>query len=64
VTFVRLATGTCTSYGLTSSGSVYSWGCGGDGEIGNGGWDAQPRPVKLTAKGHFISSTAENVVVG
>ena len=33
----QLATGACTSYGMTPSGTVYSWGGGRNGQIGNGG---------------------------
>ena len=63
VTYVRLATGGCASYGVTASGDVYSWGCSDEGQIGNGGVATERTPV-MVATGQLISSTALNVVTG
>lgn len=45
---VEVATSNSTQYGLLANGSVYAWGLGGDGELGNGGTaDSFTVPVKV-----------------
>jgi alpha-tubulin suppressor-like RCC1 family protein len=45
---VQVATSNSTQYALLANGSVYAWGLGGDGELGNGGTaDSYTVPVKV-----------------
>ena len=62
-TYVGLATGSATSYAVTSTGAVYAWGVSHVGQVGNGLGSTVCTPVKVTSGGTLISSTANNVVV-
>ncbi|MGP0029440.1 MAG: fibronectin type III domain-containing protein [Acidimicrobiales bacterium] len=62
VTFQLLATGGNTSYGVSTSGVVYSWGDGGGGQIGNGLEETELKPVAVESGVSLISATAEDVV--
>jgi alpha-tubulin suppressor-like RCC1 family protein len=62
VTYVTLATGGATSYGITTSGDVYSWGNGNVGQIGNNKTKTASEPVKVESGQSLISTTANDVV--
>lgn len=63
VTYKRLASGGTTSYGLSTSGDVYSFGGGSGGQLGNGQTDpqAQLTPILVASGMSEISATAEAV---
>jgi alpha-tubulin suppressor-like RCC1 family protein len=63
VTYVSLASGATTSYAISSTGTVYSWGGNSQGEIGNGGTKDQLTPVPVAVGATMISSTALDVAV-
>ena len=63
VTYALLASGGATSYGVTASGDVYSWGNGSTGQLGDGKKTTrQLTPVEVESGATQISSTANNVV--
>jgi alpha-tubulin suppressor-like RCC1 family protein len=64
MTFVHLATGAFSSYGVTASGDVFAWGGNMVGQIGDGTTSIQPTPVRVETGVHQISSTALDVVTG
>lgn len=64
VSFTSVASGGGTNYGITPAGAVYAWGCGSAGQIGDGSTVTQPGPVQVMSGASFISSTANDVVVG
>jgi alpha-tubulin suppressor-like RCC1 family protein len=64
VTFEQLATGGGTSYAVSTTGDVYSWGCGSQGQIGNGHMSNEPTPVMVESGASRISATADDVVTG
>ena len=45
---MAIAAGLNTSYALTSSGTVYAWGYGTNGELGNGGTSNSDTPVSVS----------------
>jgi alpha-tubulin suppressor-like RCC1 family protein len=48
VTPVAIAAGSATAYAIGSNGTLYAWGFGGDGELGNGSaTEIQPTPVAV-----------------
>ncbi len=61
VTYRLLAAGGNTSYAVSRSGAVYSWGGSKSGQIGNGGTSVELVPVKVETGVSRISSTANNV---
>ena len=61
--YMALATGSATSYAISSTGAVYAWGVSHVGQVGNGLTRTVCRPVRVTSGGSQISSTADNVVV-
>jgi alpha-tubulin suppressor-like RCC1 family protein len=64
VTYALLAAGGAVSYAITTTGAVYGWGQGTDGELGNGGTANSVTPVMSLASGATqISATAHDVVV-
>jgi hypothetical protein len=64
VTYTLLAESGVTSYGVTASGAVYSWGQGARGQIGNGHLTKSLTPVMVVASGVTqISATAQEVTV-
>jgi alpha-tubulin suppressor-like RCC1 family protein len=63
VTYSTLATGGATSYGISTTGTVYAWGFNGQGEVGNGTRQTARFPVEVDAGAAYISSTAGNVEV-
>jgi hypothetical protein len=63
VRFVRLATGSKTSYAISSGGRVWAWGVSHVGQVGNGHRHTVLRPVIIARRATSISSTANNVVI-
>jgi alpha-tubulin suppressor-like RCC1 family protein len=63
VTYVGLATGGSTSYGITKSGGVWAWGQNTNGQVGNGTTTTAKKPVKVAADATQISATARDVVI-
>jgi alpha-tubulin suppressor-like RCC1 family protein len=64
VTYKLLASGASTSYAISTTGSVYSWGGGFNGQIGNGGTHLELTPVMVESNASSISSTALDVATG
>jgi alpha-tubulin suppressor-like RCC1 family protein len=63
VTYRSLATGSATSYAVSTAGQVYAWGVSHVGQVGNG-HTSTARAVVLVASGAtLISATANNVVI-
>jgi alpha-tubulin suppressor-like RCC1 family protein len=63
VTYAALASSGATSYGITTTGDVYAWGGGKEGQIGNGTIESSPTPVKVASGATGISATADDVLV-
>jgi alpha-tubulin suppressor-like RCC1 family protein len=63
VRYVRLATGSKTSYAISSGGRVYAWGVSRVGQVGNGHPRTMLNPVMIARRATSISSTANNVVI-
>jgi alpha-tubulin suppressor-like RCC1 family protein len=63
VTYKSLATGSATSYAVTTAGDVYAWGTSFVGQVGNGATLVAPSPVLVASGAGAISSTANNVVI-
>jgi alpha-tubulin suppressor-like RCC1 family protein len=63
VTYATLATGGNTSYALSTTGTVYAWGHGTAGQIGNGSTGTARQPVAVDSGAQTISATADDVAV-
>jgi alpha-tubulin suppressor-like RCC1 family protein len=64
VTYSALATGGATSYGIAADGTVYAWGQGNRGQLGNGTKHSSAVATQAAASpASVISSTAYNAVV-
>jgi alpha-tubulin suppressor-like RCC1 family protein len=63
VTYRTLATSGGTSYGISTTGAVYAWGGGGEGQIGNGTTKGSLTPVKVASGATGISATADDVLI-
>ena len=64
VTYSVLATGGATSYGIAAGGTVYAWGLGRKGQLGNGTRQSSAVPLQAAASpASLISSTGNNAVV-
>jgi alpha-tubulin suppressor-like RCC1 family protein len=63
VTYRGLATSGGTSYGISTTGAVYAWGGGGEGQIGNGTTKGSLTPVKVASGATRISATADDVLI-
>jgi len=63
ITYQSLATGSATSYAVTTSGRVYAWGVSHVGQVGNGRTGTARLSVLVAAGATLISATANNVVI-
>jgi alpha-tubulin suppressor-like RCC1 family protein len=63
VTYAQLATGSATSYGVTTAGQVYAWGISFAGQVGNGTNHPVKSPVLVASGVTAISATANNVLI-
>lgn len=63
VTYQSLATGSATSYAISTTGKVYAWGVGTLGQVGNGATLIAADPVVVATHASLISATANNVLI-
>ncbi len=63
VTYQSLATGSATSYAVSSAGQVYAWGVSHVGQVGDGGTRTAAASVLVAVRARLISATANNVVI-
>jgi alpha-tubulin suppressor-like RCC1 family protein len=63
VTYRTVATSGGTSYGVSTTGAVYAWGGGGEGQIGNGTTKGSLTPVQVASRATGISATADDVLI-
>jgi alpha-tubulin suppressor-like RCC1 family protein len=63
VTYLSLATGSATSYAISTTGKVYAWGVNSLGQVGDGSMLAALSPVVVAAHASLISATANNVLI-
>ena len=63
VTYQGLATGSATSYAISSTGDVYAWGVSYEGQLGDGSPSAALSPVMIASGATAISLTANNVLI-
>ena len=62
VRYRSLATGSATSYAVSSTGNVYAWGASYEGQLGDG-YPHTLTPVLVATGASAISSTANNVLI-
>jgi len=62
VTYTALATGGGTSYAIDTTGKVWAWGNGKNGQIGDGTRTGSAVPVRVLSGASLISATANDVV--
>jgi alpha-tubulin suppressor-like RCC1 family protein/putative cell wall-binding protein len=55
---IEIAGGVSTGYALDNSGHVWAWGCGGNGELGNGKDNDSDVPVQVSNLSHIASIAA------
>lgn len=63
VVYRSLASGSATSYAISATGSVYAWGVGHVGQVGDGHTRTAVTSVVVATGAASISATANNVVI-
>jgi alpha-tubulin suppressor-like RCC1 family protein len=63
VTYRSLATGSATSYAVSTTGNVYAWGASSLGQVGDGHKRAALASVLIASGATSISATANDVVI-
>lgn len=63
VTYESLATGSATSYAVSTTGTVYAWGVSFVGQVGDGLTAIARKPVLIASGATLISATANDVVI-
>jgi alpha-tubulin suppressor-like RCC1 family protein len=63
VTYQSLASGSATSYAISTTGKVYAWGVGALGQVGSGSTLSSADPVVVATHARLISATANNVLI-
>jgi alpha-tubulin suppressor-like RCC1 family protein len=63
VTYRVVASSGGTSYAISTTGKVYAWGGGKEGQIGNGTTESSFTPVKVASGATGISATADDVLI-
>ncbi len=63
VTYQSLATGSATSYAISTTGTVYAWGVSTLGQVGDGSTLTSTIPVVVANHAVLISATANNVLI-
>jgi alpha-tubulin suppressor-like RCC1 family protein len=63
VTYRSLATGSATSYAVSTAGKVYAWGASHVGQVGDGRTRTVITPVLVASGATSISSTANNAII-
>jgi len=62
VTFTKVVAAGCSSLALDSTGGVWAWGCGAQGELGTSANVSFPHPVEVDAGVEAVSATADDVM--
>ena len=63
VTYQSLSTGSATSYAISTTGQVFAWGVGYEGQLGDGHDSPALVPVPVASGATAISATANNVII-